>query len=130
MDTVPGFNYLIKQISESKDKKDALAILKHCFHNLSEEEKELLYDMLCLFDLAESKEKHALKKIHAIQESIAKHPEVVDAMKKFYSKVITPASSKDHFKNDRVRAAAALEKCTKELIEKNILPRFEIKRIA
>ena len=130
MDTVPSFNYLIKHISEIKDKKDALAVLKHCFHNLSDEEKELLYEMISLFDLSESKEKKALKKIEAIKEKIAKHPEVLEAMKKFYSKVITPASSKDHFKNDRVRAAAALEKCTKELIEKKILPSFEIKRIA
>ena len=127
MDTVPNFLHIL---SDLDNKEDAMHILKHEWGKLNKQEQKVLYPMMALFDLSHKNDKESKEECEEYKQQVYNHPEIVDLFNKFYTKVVTPVSSKDHFKNDRIKAAAGLEKVVKELNHKHLIKNFEIKRVA
>ena len=127
MDTVPNFLHML---SDVENKKDAMTILKHEWGLLSKLEQKELFPLIVLFEVATKTDKASKKECDEYKHFVANHPELVELFNKFYSKVLTPVSAKDHFKNDRIRAAAGLEKIITDLKSKNLIKNFEIKRVA
>jgi hypothetical protein len=130
MDTCPDFHAFVKDIEGKLHKKDAIQILKHVWGLLDKEEQKMLYDLLNLHKLTEKDDPETRKEIELIKHFLATHPEAFAIFNKFYTRVITPVTSKDHFKNDRIKAAAGLEKVIRELQSKSLVKHFDIKRVA
>lgn len=130
MDTCPDFALFLSGIDNKKEKHDALKILKHVWGQLDKKEQKNLFSLLHIMHLSHKHEKEAKEEIDECKKELIEHPEILELFNKFYTRVVTPVSSKDHFKSDRIRAAAGLEKGIKELQNKNLVKSFEIKRVA
>lgn len=130
MDTAPNFSHMVENIKDKAQRKHALAILKHVWGLLDKHDKKHLMALFKLIPLMDQYSEDAKEELEEIKHLLKTHPEYVDMFHRFYSKVVTPVSSKDHFKNDRISAAAGLEKVVKELQHKNLIKIFDIKRVA
>jgi tmRNA-binding protein len=126
MDTCPDFNGFLSEIENKSQKKDALSVLKHTWGQLDKQDQKGLY---CLFSLYALKDKQG-DELQEYKKMLHEHPEIIERFNHFYTKVMTPVSAKDHFKNDRIKAATGLEKGIKELQHKHLIKSFEIKRVA
>lgn len=130
MDTCPDFNPLIKDLENKTQKKDALNILKHSWGLLDKKEQKNLFWLFNMFALQQKGDMESKEELEECKKIVSSHPEVIEHLNKFYTKVVTPVKSKDHFRNDRITAAAGIEKGVKELQHKHLLKSFEIKRVA
>lgn len=130
MDTCPDFSFFLSGLDNKKEKHDAMKILKHVWGLLDKKEQKNLYSLLHILHLSHKQGKEAKEELEECKQELKEHPEILELFNKFYTRVVTPVSAKDHFKADRIRAAAGLEKGIKELQSKNYIKSFEIKRVA
>lgn len=130
MDTCPDFNLFLSGIDNKKEKHDAFKVLKHVWGLLDKNEQKNLYSLLHIMHLSHKHDQEAKEEMDECKKQLSEHPEILDLFNKFYTRVVTPVSSKDHFKADRIRAAAGLEKGIKEMQAKNLIKNFQIKRVA
>lgn len=130
MDTAPDFSRMVEGIKDKSHKKDAIAILKHVWGLLDKQEKKHLMALFKMMSLTETYTKEAKHELEDCKHLLHAHPEFIEMFNRFYTKVVTPVSSKDHFKNNRIQAAAGLENVVKHLQGKNLIKAFEIKRVA
>jgi hypothetical protein len=73
---------------------------------------------------------HLLEDLEECKEDLKAPPQLAHFFNQFYTKVITPVTSKDRFKNDRIKVASGLEKGVKELQNKHVVKNFNIERVA
>jgi len=130
MDTCPDFRPYVQDIENKHQREDALKILKHVWGLLDKNEQDGLFDLLRMRGLLESHSEEAKEELDEIKHMLMKHPEIYEQFNRFYSRVITPVTKKDQFKNDRIKAAAGLEHVMKQLQNKNLVKHFDIKRVA
>jgi hypothetical protein len=130
MDTSPDFSHMVEGIKNKEERKHALAILKHVWGLLDKQDKKHLMALFRLIPLKDQYSKEAKHELEMCKHILHTHPEFIEMFNRFYTKLITPVSSKDHFKHDRITAAAGLEKVVKELQHKNLIKIFDIKRVA
>lgn len=129
MDTCPDFIAFLNTIENKDQKKHALTILKHVWGLLDKQEQRNLFNLFQIYTLKDQKNEEAKEELEECLKEVKEHPEVLELFNKFYTKVITPVSTKDHFKNDRIQAASGIEKGIKELQQKHLIKNFDIKRV-
>jgi hypothetical protein len=130
MDTCPDFTPFVSDIQNKHERKDALRILKHTWGQLDKETQKNLYSLFNITSLMHKKGEAAQEDLDECKEDLKAHPELAHFFNQFYSKVITPVTYKDQFKNDRIKAATGLEKGVKELQSKHVVKNFNIGRVA